>query len=136
MGRGSINKFEVAIDGLYLCMKIPGPQGAITIYGDQQATRNIERDFVPGQLNVHCLITDCEDTNSPRTTKSKKTNTQLQSNEGIKAVPLNPMTPKQTVLVSEDLLPNDKKTSLLSQTQQGCLCMVYPRPRQGQPHNY
>jgi hypothetical protein len=28
MGRGSINKFEAAIHGLYLCMKIPGPLGA------------------------------------------------------------------------------------------------------------
>jgi hypothetical protein len=55
MGRGSINKFEVAIHGLYLCMKIPGLQGAITVYGNQQAARNIERDFVPGQRNVHCL---------------------------------------------------------------------------------
>jgi hypothetical protein len=53
MGRGSINKLEVAIHGLYLCMKIPGPQGVITIYGDQQVARNIERDFVPGQRNVH-----------------------------------------------------------------------------------
>jgi hypothetical protein len=35
MGRGSINKFEVAIHGLYLCMKIPGPQGAITVYDNQ-----------------------------------------------------------------------------------------------------
>jgi hypothetical protein len=40
MGRGSINKFEASIHGLYLCMKIPGPQGVITIYGDQQAVRN------------------------------------------------------------------------------------------------
>jgi hypothetical protein len=35
MGRGSINKFEAAIHGLYLCMKIPDPQGVITVYGDQ-----------------------------------------------------------------------------------------------------
>jgi hypothetical protein len=28
MGQGSINKFEAAIHGLYLCMKIPSPQGA------------------------------------------------------------------------------------------------------------
>jgi hypothetical protein len=56
MGRGSINKFKVAIHGLYLCMKIPGPQGAITVYGNQQAACNIERDFVPGQRNVHCLM--------------------------------------------------------------------------------
>jgi hypothetical protein len=58
-------------------------------------------------------MTDCEDTNSPCTTKSKKTNAQLQSNKGIKIVSLDPMTPKQTVLVSEDLLPN-KKERLLS----------------------
>jgi hypothetical protein len=55
MGRGSINKFEVAIHGLHLCMKILGPQGVITVHGNQQAARNIERDFVPGQRNVHCL---------------------------------------------------------------------------------
>jgi hypothetical protein len=48
MGRGSINKFEAAIHDLYLCMKIPGPQGVITVYGNQQTARNIERDFVPG----------------------------------------------------------------------------------------
>jgi hypothetical protein len=57
MGRGSINKFEAAIHGLYLYMKIPGPQGVITVYGIQQTTRNIERDFVPGQQNVHDLTT-------------------------------------------------------------------------------
>jgi hypothetical protein len=108
MGRGSINMFEAAIHGLYQCMKILGPQGLITIYGDQQAARNIERDFVLGQRNVHCLTAECEDTNSPRTTKSKKVNTQLQSNEGTMAVPRNPATPKQTVLVSEDLLPNEE----------------------------
>jgi hypothetical protein len=60
MGRGSINKFEAAIHGLYLCMKIPGPQGAITVYGNQYAARNIERDFVPGQRNVHCLMAQRE----------------------------------------------------------------------------
>jgi hypothetical protein len=102
MGRGSINKFEAAIHRLYLCMKILGPQGAITICGDQQAARNIERDFVPGQHIVHCLTTEWEDTDTPRTTKSKKTITQLQSNEGIKTVPLDPVTPKQTLLVNED----------------------------------
>jgi hypothetical protein len=60
MGRGSINKFEAAIHGLYLCMKISGPQGVITVYGNQQTARNIERDFVLGQRNVHCLTTQRE----------------------------------------------------------------------------
>jgi hypothetical protein len=105
MGRGSINKFEVAIHGLYLCMKIPGPQGAITIYEDQLVARNIERDFIHGQRNVHCLTTECEDPSSLRPNRGKKINAQLQSNEGVKIVPLYLVTPKQTVLVSEDLLP-------------------------------
>jgi hypothetical protein len=39
MGRGSINKFEAAIHGLYLCMKIPGPHGVFTVYGNQQTAR-------------------------------------------------------------------------------------------------
>jgi hypothetical protein len=74
MGRGSINKFEAGIHGLYLCMKIFGPQGMITVYGDQQTARNIERDFVPGQRNVHCLTTQCKGSDSHRSAKSKKIN--------------------------------------------------------------
>jgi hypothetical protein len=93
-------------------MKIPGPQGAITVYGDQQAAMNIERDFVPGQHNVHCLTTECEDTSSPHTNKGKKINAQLQRNKGIKTVPVDPVTPKQTVLVSKDLLPAEEERLL------------------------
>jgi hypothetical protein len=47
MGRGSINKFEAAIHRLYLCMKIPGPLGAIAVYDNQQTARNIERVLRP-----------------------------------------------------------------------------------------
>jgi hypothetical protein len=61
MGRGSINKFEAAIHGLYLCMKISNPQGMITAYGNQQTTCNIEKDFVLGQRNVHCLTAKSKD---------------------------------------------------------------------------
>lgn len=44
MGRGSNNKLEAAIHSVNLCMKVPGPLSAITIYGDQQTAHNIERD--------------------------------------------------------------------------------------------
>jgi hypothetical protein len=108
MGCGSINKLEAAIHRLYLCMKIPGPQGVITVYGDQQATRNIERDFVPGQRNIHCLTIECKDNNSSRPTKNKKVNAQLQSNKGTKTVPLDPATPKQTVMINEDLSSHEE----------------------------
>jgi hypothetical protein len=112
MGRGSINKFEAAIHGLYLCMKIPGPQGAITVYGNQQATRNIERDFVPGQRNVHFLTAQREVPASASPTDKEHDKAQLQSNDGTKTVPLDQATPKQTVTISEDLTSHDEERLL------------------------
>jgi hypothetical protein len=109
MGRGSINKFEAAIHGLYLCMKIPSPQGAITVYSNQQTTRNIERDFIPGQRNVHCLTTQREVSEATRPTANEHEKAQLQSNDGTKTVPLDPVTPKQTVIISEDLTSQDEE---------------------------
>jgi hypothetical protein len=90
-------------------MKIPGPQGAITIYGNQQAARNIERVFVPGQRNVHCLTAQREVPEATRPTANEREKAQLQSNDGTKTVPLDQATPKQTVIISEDLASQDKE---------------------------
>jgi hypothetical protein len=109
MGRGSINKFEAAIHGLYLCMKILGPQGVITVYGNQQTACNIERDSVPGQRNIHCLIAQREGFDGTRPVADKKVKAQLQSNDGMKAVRLDPATPMQTVVISEDLTSRDEE---------------------------
>jgi hypothetical protein len=112
MGWGLINKFEAAIHGLYLCMKVPGPQGVITVYGDQHTTRNIERDFVPGQRNVHCLTAEREGFESNRPIEDEKVKAQLQSNDETKVVPLDPATPKQSVIISEDLTSRDEEKLL------------------------
>jgi hypothetical protein len=133
MGRGSINKFEAAIHGLYLCMKIPGPLGAITVYDNQQTARNIERDFVPGQRNVHCLTAQREVPASASQTDKEHDKAQLQSNDGTKTVPLDQATPKQTVTISEDLTSHDKETPLLFVQEQRRLRLVRPRPGRGQP---
>jgi ribonuclease HI len=109
MGRGSINKFEAVIHGLYLCMKILGPQGVIMVYGNQQTVRNIERDFVPGQRNVHCLTTQREVPEATRPSTNENEKAQLQSNDGTKTVPLDPATPKQTVIISEDLTSQEEE---------------------------
>jgi hypothetical protein len=109
MGRGTINKFEAAIHGLYLCMKIPGPQGVITVYGNQQTARNIERDFIPGQRNVHCLTTQRKVFEAAHPTANEHVKAQLQSNNGTKTVPLDQATPKQTVIISEDLTSHDEE---------------------------
>jgi hypothetical protein len=112
MGRGSINKFEAAIHGLYLCMKIPGPQGVIIVYGNQQAACNIERDFVPGQRNVHCLMAQREVPESASPIAKEHDKAQLQSNDETKTVPLDQATPKQTVTISEDLTSHDEERLL------------------------
>jgi hypothetical protein len=109
MGWGSINKFEATIHRFYLCIKILGPQGVITVYGNQQTVCSIERDLVPGQWNIHCLMAQREGFESSHPIADKKVKAQLQSNDGTKAVPLNPTTPKQMVIISEDLILRDKE---------------------------
>jgi hypothetical protein len=47
-GQGFINKFETVIRQQFMCMKIPGPKGVITIFGEQQEARNIEKGFTRG----------------------------------------------------------------------------------------
>ena len=51
-GRGLINKFEAIVHQLYLCMKMPAIKGVITVRGNQQLARDIERGVAPGQRNV------------------------------------------------------------------------------------
>jgi hypothetical protein len=46
-GRGFMNKFDVVIRQQFLCI--------ITMFGDQQEARNIEKGHTPGQTNVHQL---------------------------------------------------------------------------------
>jgi hypothetical protein len=87
----------------------PGPQGAITVYGNQQTVRNIERDFVPGQRNVHCLTTQREVPEATRPTANELEKAQLQSNDGTKMAPLDLATPRQTVIISEDLTLQDEE---------------------------
>jgi hypothetical protein len=91
MGRGSINKFEAAI---------------------QQVARNIERDFVPGQRNVHCLTAQREVPKSANPTAKGHEKAQLQSNDGTKTVPLDQATPQQMVTISEDLTLHDEERLL------------------------
>jgi hypothetical protein len=54
-GRGFMNKFDADIRQQFLCMKIPAPKGVITVFGDQQEARNIEKGHTPGQTNVYHL---------------------------------------------------------------------------------
>jgi hypothetical protein len=54
-GRGFMNKFDAVIRKQFLCMKMPAPKGVITVFGNQQEARNIEKGHTPGQTNVYQL---------------------------------------------------------------------------------
>jgi len=54
-GRGLINKFEAIVHQLYLCMKMPAIKVVITVRGNQQLARDIERGVAPGQRNAHLV---------------------------------------------------------------------------------
>jgi hypothetical protein len=52
-GRGFMNKFDAVIRQQFLCMKIPAPKGVITVFGDQQEARNIEKR--PYSRPIQCI---------------------------------------------------------------------------------
>ena len=57
-GRSLMNKFEAIVRQLYLCMKMPASKGVITVRGNQQLARDIERGVAFGQRNVHLVEAD------------------------------------------------------------------------------
>ncbi|XP_072148513.1 uncharacterized protein [Setaria viridis] len=81
LGRSFITKMDARIRQLYLCMKIPVHKGVITVYGDQQMARNIERGAAPGQNNVHHLAPSSE---AESTTKKKTYDEPKREKEKIK----------------------------------------------------
>jgi hypothetical protein len=50
-----MNKFDAVIRQQLLCMKMLAPKRVITVFGDQQEARNIEKGHTSGQTNVHQL---------------------------------------------------------------------------------
>jgi len=45
-------------------MKMPAINGVITVYGDQTKARNIEKEYTPGQKNVHAITEEEETENA------------------------------------------------------------------------
>jgi hypothetical protein len=58
---------------------------------------------------VHCLTTQREVPNATRPTATEYEKAQLQSNDGTKTVPLDQATPKQTVIIREDVTSLDEE---------------------------
>ena len=107
-GRGLINKFEAVVHQLYLRMKMPSSRCIITLRGNQQLARDIERGVAPGQRNVHVL-------EAQKTATSRKINKEkVTFDEGceVKRVPLDKHLPDKVVTISATLSEEEEKELL------------------------
>jgi len=104
-GRGLINKFEAVVHQLYLCMKMPASRGIITVRGNQQLARDIERGVAPGQRNVHALVAE----RSPVAEKPNKEKVTFDEGCVVKRVPLDKHLPDKVVTISATLSEEEER---------------------------
>jgi hypothetical protein len=106
-GRGFMNKFDVVIRQQFLCMKIPAPKGVITVFGDQQDTRNIEKGHTPGQTNVYELNSPEEERKPYIEAKRDKEKIEIAADGETKKVYLDDM-PNRVVTIGAHLTPEEE----------------------------
>jgi hypothetical protein len=107
-GRGFMNKFDVVIRQQFLCMKIPAPKGVITVFGDQQEARNIERGHTPGQTNVYQPNSPEEKREPYIEAKRDKEKIEIVVDGETKKVYLDDM-PDRAVTIGAHLSPEEEK---------------------------
>jgi hypothetical protein len=139
-GRGLLNTFEAAVHSAYLCLKISGALGMISVYGNQKDARNIEQDFALSHRNVNYLQDEKSENTNDAINKSNESFTDKHAIEPeceIKRVLLDPRVPDKTVMISQDLSPSEEM-KLLSflEKKQRCFHMANLRSHGGlQKHN-
>jgi hypothetical protein len=107
-GRGFMNKFDAVIRQPFFCMKIPAPKGVITVFGNQQEARNIEKGHTPGQANVYQLKT-AEERNQPyEEAKRDKEKIKIAADGETKKVYLDDM-PDRSVTIGAHLSLEEEK---------------------------
>jgi hypothetical protein len=99
-GRGFMNKFDAVIR--QLCMKMPAPKGVITVIGNQQEARNIEKGHTPGQTNVYQLKTADEKKETYEEAKRNKQKIEIAADDETKKVYLDDM-PDRAVTIGAHL---------------------------------
>jgi hypothetical protein len=107
-GRGFMNKFDAIIRQQFLCMKIPAPKGVITVFGDQQEARNIEKGHTPGQTNVYQLKSFEERKEPYEEPKRDKEKIEIAADGETKKVYLDDM-PDRAVTIGAHLNPEEEK---------------------------
>jgi hypothetical protein len=106
--RGFMNKFDAMIRHQFLCMKIPAPKGVITMFGDQQEARNIEKGHTPEKTNVHQL-NSTEDRKEPYIeAKQDKQKIEIAADGETKKVYLDSMSDR-VVVIGAHLNPEEEK---------------------------
>jgi hypothetical protein len=107
-GRGFMNKFDAVIRQQFLCMKMPAPKGVITVFGNQQEARNIEKGHTPGQTNVYQLKTADEKKENYEEARRDKEKIEIATDGETKKVYLDD-TPDRAVTIEAHLSPEEEK---------------------------
>jgi hypothetical protein len=107
-GRGFMNKFDAVIRQQFLCMKIPAPNGVITVFGDQQEARNIEKGHTPGQTNVYQLKSTEERKEPYEEAKRDKEKIEIAADGETKKVYLDDM-PDRAVTIGAHLSSEEEE---------------------------
>jgi hypothetical protein len=97
-----MNKFDAVIRQQFLCMKMPAPKGVITVFGNQQEARNIEKGHTPGQTNVYQLKTADEKKETYEEAKRDKEKIEIAADGETKKVYLDDM-PDRAVTIGAHL---------------------------------
>jgi hypothetical protein len=106
-GRGFMNKFDAVIRQQFLCMKVPAPKG-VTVFGDQQEARNIEKGHTPRQTNVYQLKSSEERKEPYVEAKRDKEKIEIAADGETKKVYLDDM-PDRAVTIGAHLNPEEEK---------------------------
>jgi hypothetical protein len=89
-------------------MKIPVPTRVITVFGDQQEARNIEKSHTSGQTNVYQLKTSEERKEPYEEAKRDKEKIEIAADGETKKVYLDDM-PDRAVTIGAHLNPEEEK---------------------------
>jgi hypothetical protein len=105
--RGFMNKFDTVIRQQFLCMKIPAPKGVITVFGDQQEARNIEKGHTLGQTNTYQLYSSEEKKGPYIKAKRDKEKIEIAADSETKKVYQDDM-PDRAVTIGAHLSPEEE----------------------------
>jgi hypothetical protein len=89
-------------------MKIPAPKGVITVFGDQQEARNIEKGHTPGQTKVYQLKSTEERKEPYVKTRRDKEKIEIAADGETKKVYLDDM-PDRAVTIRAHLNSKEEK---------------------------